>query len=176
MLISQRLKSLREEKKFSQQQIADFLGISKSLYCKYEKSNRTPDLEKLKILANFYDVELRSLILLPIRNTVVYSDGLLDELNVAINEHGIINNNTVETKLHYEKLRTIWKKVVDERMEAMDFPDLEIDINEHVGETIKEVTLDVRGEMLIEKAGKIIMNQLDFLVGHTAKRDPNDFL
>lgn len=171
MQISDRLIFLRERKGCSQQYIADLLGISKSLYCKYERSNRTPDLAKLKILADFYEVELRSLILLPIKNTVVYSDGLLDKLNNTINEHGIIGSNVAETRNHYEKLRNVWREVINERLQAMDFPDLGIDISEYVGETIQTVTLDLRGEILIENANKIVMNQLEYLTSNTSKKN-----
>ncbi len=165
MTISERLISLRQQNSKSQQEIADLLGIHKSLYCNYERSNRVPDLEKLKVLANFYNVPLRSLIILPLKNTVIYSDGLLDELQEAIDKHGIIGSTSEETRRHYNELKPILDKVINERNEALDFPDLDIAISEHVGAIVKVVTLEMRGEMLIDHALKDQMKQLEHLTG-----------
>jgi|SRR5690625_903184 len=51
-----RLKELRIEKKLTQQEMADFLGITRQGYAKYENGQAETDLETLKKLANFFDV------------------------------------------------------------------------------------------------------------------------
>ena len=38
--------------KYTQQQVADLMGITKSTYCGYETGKRQPDVEKIKSLAN----------------------------------------------------------------------------------------------------------------------------
>lgn len=163
MNLSQQLVKLRQEKGCSQQNIADYLNIHKSLYCNYEKGNRTPDLEKLNALARFYDVPLRSLIVLPLRNTVIYSDGLLDEFEAAIKKYSVAEGNWDEVRANYHALKEVLRRVIDERSEALEFPDLGIDISNYVGKTIKEVTLDMRGEKLIDDALKVQMKQMDFI-------------
>ena len=53
-----RLKSLRVEKKLTQQQVADALGLNSVTYLRYEKGQRQMPLELLPMLADFFDVSL----------------------------------------------------------------------------------------------------------------------
>lgn len=57
-MFADRLKKLRLEKNLTQQQIADFLGITRQGYAKYEKrkDGAQPDLDTLNRLAVFFDV------------------------------------------------------------------------------------------------------------------------
>ncbi|WP_077247390.1 helix-turn-helix domain-containing protein [Pseudobacillus wudalianchiensis] len=55
-LLSERLISLRKEKKRTQQEVADFLGITRPAYTAYERGTRQPDYELLRKLADYYDV------------------------------------------------------------------------------------------------------------------------
>ncbi|WP_333594576.1 helix-turn-helix transcriptional regulator [Anaerospora hongkongensis] len=165
MTISDRLITLRQQKGDSQQQVADYLGIHKSLYCNYEKGNRTPDLERLRSLADYYKVSLRSLIALPLKNIVVYTDGLLDELEAAIVDYGCAEGDFDEVRSNYRALNGILKKVINERGEALEFPDLGIDISQHTGQVIKEVTLDLRGEKLIDDALNVQRRQMEYIIG-----------
>ena len=36
------LRQAREEKKLSQEQVADILGLNRATYCRYERGERTP--------------------------------------------------------------------------------------------------------------------------------------
>ena len=73
MKFGDRLKSARENKGFTQQYIADLMGIDKSTYCGYEIGKRMPDVEKTKALASILDVSTDFLI------------GVLDEEKPAAN-------------------------------------------------------------------------------------------
>jgi Predicted transcriptional regulators len=55
-MLSDRLKSLRAEKKRTQKDIADFLGISRQAYTKYENDQTEPDNKTLSKLAEYFDV------------------------------------------------------------------------------------------------------------------------
>lgn len=55
-MLSERLKALRMAKKYSQQYIANHLGITRQAYAKYEKNDSQPDTNSLAKLANLYDV------------------------------------------------------------------------------------------------------------------------
>lgn len=55
-MFPQRLKSLRLEKKLTQQNMADFLGITRQGYAKYEKGMSEPDNKTLDKLANYFNV------------------------------------------------------------------------------------------------------------------------
>lgn len=55
-MFPERLKKLRNEKKLSQQKMADFLGISRQGYGKYEDGKSEPDHKTLVKLAGYFDV------------------------------------------------------------------------------------------------------------------------
>lgn len=50
-----RLKDLREDKEMAQKQIADILNTTQQQYSKYEQGIRLIPIDKLDILANFYE-------------------------------------------------------------------------------------------------------------------------
>lgn len=56
MSFNENLRAARERKHFTQQQVADLLGIDKSTYCGYETGKRQPDVPKLKNILKVLDV------------------------------------------------------------------------------------------------------------------------
>lgn len=61
-LLSAKLIELRHQKEYSQQDIADFLGVTREAYSHYERSTREPNLEIILKLAKFYQIEISELI------------------------------------------------------------------------------------------------------------------
>lgn len=59
---SERLKSLRHEKSFSQQDLANQLGLSKSSINMYERGEREPNLETLEMIADYFNVDMEYLL------------------------------------------------------------------------------------------------------------------
>ena len=57
-VINQNLRKLRESNSFTQQQLADYLGINRSAYSNYELGERQPPLEVLEKAANLFGCEL----------------------------------------------------------------------------------------------------------------------
>lgn len=53
-----RLKDLREDKDLMQKQIADLLKTTQQQYSKYETGIRLIPIDKLNILANFYETSV----------------------------------------------------------------------------------------------------------------------
>ena len=51
MSFTEQLKKARLNMNYTQQQVADLMGITKSTYCGYETGKRQPDVAKLKQLA-----------------------------------------------------------------------------------------------------------------------------
>jgi len=47
----EQLKMARLSMNYTQQQVADLMGITKSTYCGYETGKRQPDVAKIKLLA-----------------------------------------------------------------------------------------------------------------------------
>ena len=55
-MFSSRLRFSRKKKKYTQQKMADLLGISLNAYQKYEQAERTPSLDTLVKIADILDV------------------------------------------------------------------------------------------------------------------------
>ena len=62
MNFGDRLKSFRTEKKLTQEDLAKKVGVAKTTITGYEKGNREPDVEKLKLLASALDITADELI------------------------------------------------------------------------------------------------------------------
>ncbi len=56
------LKELRNEKNLTQEQLAEFLGVSRRTVSRWETGSNMPDLDILIEMADFYDVDLRELL------------------------------------------------------------------------------------------------------------------
>lgn len=57
-MLKDRLITLRNQKKKTQEQIANVIGVTRPAYTAYEKGTRTPDYDILKTLADYYDVSI----------------------------------------------------------------------------------------------------------------------
>lgn len=55
-MVGEVLKSLREENKLTQKQIADIMKIDRSTYAYYETGRTVPDLYAIALLANIYNI------------------------------------------------------------------------------------------------------------------------
>lgn len=62
MALSNNIKKYREEKNFTQQQLADQLYVSRQTVCRWENGSRCPDLVTAKNLALALDVSMDELI------------------------------------------------------------------------------------------------------------------
>lgn len=60
--IGARIKKFRKDKSFTQQQLADSIGKSKSIIQKYESNNTIASLEVLQEISNVLDVKLHALL------------------------------------------------------------------------------------------------------------------
>ena len=56
MKYPERMRNLRQDNDYSQQQIADFLGIAQTTYSQYELDKRPMPIEYLVALCKFYKV------------------------------------------------------------------------------------------------------------------------
>jgi transcriptional regulator with XRE-family HTH domain len=59
--IGKNLKLLRDFNKFSQEQVAEYLGINRSTYSNYESGDREAPLDVLEKISNLYGCELHVL-------------------------------------------------------------------------------------------------------------------
>ncbi len=56
------LKELRNEKNLTQEQLGEFLGVSRRTVSRWETGSNMPDLDILIEMADYYDVDLRELL------------------------------------------------------------------------------------------------------------------
>ena len=62
MNIGKNLKKLRKQNKYTQEDIAKVLNISRQAYCRYENDQREVPLDALCLLADFYEESTDSIL------------------------------------------------------------------------------------------------------------------
>ncbi len=58
IVIRRRVAELRKEKKLSQKEVSEILGISQRTYCMYERGEARVPVDRLAILAQLYNVSM----------------------------------------------------------------------------------------------------------------------
>lgn len=53
---AERLKKARKQKKLTQKEVAEYLGIATHSYQNYEGGQRQPDFETLVVIADYFEV------------------------------------------------------------------------------------------------------------------------
>lgn len=56
--LGQNLKILRASKDVNQNEVAEYIGLTRSSYAQYELGNRTPDAHTLYVIAKFYKISI----------------------------------------------------------------------------------------------------------------------
>lgn len=92
-MFSKRLKKLREEFGLNQKQLADKIKIGNKTISDYERAISSPDLETLKIIADFFNVSIDYLI----GNTNIRTTEKnisIEDIEIAFyNQHGIVTEH-----------------------------------------------------------------------------------
>ncbi len=88
-MLKDNLIMLRNINGFSQEQIAEKIGISRQAYAKWESGATIPDIEKCSLLADVYGVSIDSLI----RTEQVESIGVLPPAPKGKNIWGVVTMN-----------------------------------------------------------------------------------
>lgn len=70
------LKYLRKKNNLTQDDMVDILNITRQAYSNYETLNRTPDIDTLVILANYYKVNLNDLVFCNLSESYTPFEGL----------------------------------------------------------------------------------------------------
>lgn len=55
-IFCERIKSLRNERRIYQREVAEYLGVTLRSYQSYESGQSEPNLERLSALADYFDV------------------------------------------------------------------------------------------------------------------------
>lgn len=151
MTIANKLIVLRDKCRFSQQQVAEAIGVSKSTYCRYEKGRAFPGIDEINSILNLYKISYEDFVglSLPLENTVSYPNELLVNLHRIILENGKPSLDYHENYEKYNRIKEAMEPILAIRDSALDFPNIDVsDIPK--GTTVKVVKLDLRGEKLIK--------------------------
>lgn len=62
LMFSENIVNLRHKRKITQEQLADFLGVTKASVSKWETGNTMPDIQILPLLAGYFDVSVDELL------------------------------------------------------------------------------------------------------------------
>lgn len=149
--LHRKILELRKINNYTQQYVADYLEVDKSTYAHYEAGRRTPNVSKLRKLAELYDLEDELLgSTFPIEASTEYPKEMLDNLQKVIDECKPYSGNYESDKIEFEKLRETLKPILQLRNEALDFPDINLNMLP-TNITVKRVYLNMRAEALIKK-------------------------
>ncbi len=146
---------LRNEHNLTQEQVAEMLNISKSTYCRIENGTLNIGVDALKKLLQIYNITFEDFynIQLPIVKTITYPKKLLINLQNAIDKNKEKSNNWVINLEKFENLKNALNPVLEIRSKALQFPNIDIsEIPNHT--TVKQVKLDPKAELLIDRALK----------------------
>lgn len=115
------LKELRKEKKITQEELGEILGVSRRTVTRWETGINMPDLSLLVEIADFYDVDLRELF-----NGERKEERMNKELEETVKqacEYNDINNNKMyKVTLIYLVLGIIGL-IINQMLSMMDLPE-----------------------------------------------------
>lgn len=74
--LAKNLKYLREKSNLKQEDMGDIINLTRQAYSNYENQNRTPDIDTLMILSNYYNVSLNDLIFCNLSESYTPFEGL----------------------------------------------------------------------------------------------------
>ncbi len=98
MLIGAKLKRIREDKRFSQQEIAAVLEVSQKTYSNIESDKSTPSIEQLSALSTFLDFNLLELLQ---EQGIIFNQNN----NFTDNSTGVVVNNLPDNLIAQFKAR-----------------------------------------------------------------------
>ena len=90
MSFSDNLKAIRKEKKMSQEELAEMLGVSRQAVSKWELGDGYPEAEKLLIIAGKLNVSLDTLMGTEIVNTAVNKHNAPGQITITSPYEGVI--------------------------------------------------------------------------------------
>lgn len=101
-MFSQRLKQLREEKGITQQELAQTLNIGRASISNYELGTRTPDIEILSKLADYFGVTTDYLI-----GKSDFRTNIDDEIEIKNQELKVLQEKIEQVKKYINMIEQI---------------------------------------------------------------------
>ena len=105
MKISEKIRTLREEKQWSQEEMAAKLDMSRNGYAKIELGKTKPNIDKLLKIAQLLDVEISDLFQADEKNVLVFMNS--ENLHENIQQIGNYYRDSADFAAEQEKLLMI---------------------------------------------------------------------
>ena len=161
MDVANKLRKLRHEAGFSQQLVADAIGVSKTTYFRLEKSaeyNANMSVDILLKILDLYNISFDEFndIDFPIVKTEKFSPSLVRELEKVVDDDfAVLSPNWKENRAKFKEIQRVLNKAMDERAVFFDFPEWDLTSLKKSGIMLEMVNLDTRVERLLERAVKV---------------------
>ena len=95
-LLPQKLKELRKVNNYTQDYVAEVLGVVRQTYSHYETGKRTPDAEALYKLAGLYNISIDDLLHLRSTSTETFLTMLPSQQHPATTCQNILSFSTIQ--------------------------------------------------------------------------------
>ena len=141
MDLGKKIETLRKQKKMSQEQLADKLGVSRQSVFKWESAESTPSIDKLKELSKLFGVSL---------------DVLLDDTKDVNEEPKTQTENKSNTKIKY---RTTFDSKID--IHISEFADIVhgyVDVNRPLNHSNDNLFKDLDKRCLENYEGEEVLS------------------
>ena len=109
VLNGEKIKEIRRKRKYTCQQMADTLGISRRAYQAYERNESEPTLAGLVALANILNIRVDEMLLPNTINFNLISDKADLTTKDFISE--IIQNDKLNKARQFQLVLTVWKEI-----------------------------------------------------------------
>lgn len=117
--LANNLRYLRKKRNLRQEDIGNILNISRQAYSNYENCTRTPDLDILLQLCDFYKVSLDVLVLEDIKNNLYSADSLSESISsyhVGVDKNTgnkiYLSEDETELLINYRSLSEENRKII----------------------------------------------------------------
>lgn len=109
VLDGEKIKEIRKKRKYTFQQMADALGISRRAYQAYERDESEPTLAGLAALANILNIRVDELLL----TDTIRFNLISDKADLITNDFvsDVIQSNTLNKAKQFQLVLTVWKEI-----------------------------------------------------------------
>ena len=100
------LKKLRLQKGWTQERLAEIMGVGKSTISMYENGNRTPDFETLEAIADLFNVDMNTL-------TGHHGSSAIDTVDPELQEYLDVLRTRPEMRMLFSTTKTATKSQIE---------------------------------------------------------------
>lgn len=172
MELHERLKICRAENNYTQKEVADIIGVDVTTYAHYESGRRSPDIKRLQVLCNLFNISIEEHF--PLIRNLQYPPEMIedlkrckkdveDEFNKLSHEDISKTDSFERTKCLLNKLKVYIEPVQKIWENTMSTPDMELDGLES-GQTIARINFNPDEWQLLSDSIKLQSKLVAFML------------